>query len=121
MLKACLQNSAYKYVFYAFPQFQLCSHCSVSDIIDESTCLSAPGDDDILELDLVEHIEREAEVVLEALHGDAGVVAEAAHAAAVGRHADSAAQVRDPILGDNSKGVNKISRNTIIIIISAVK
>ena len=71
---------------------------SVSDI-DESTCVGAPGDDDILQLDLVEHVEREAEVVLEALHGDAGVVAEAAHAAAVGRHADSGAQVRDPILG----------------------
>ena len=87
----------------------------MSQIIDESTCVGAPGDDDILQLDLVEHVEREAEVVLEALHGDAGVVAEAAHAAAVGRHADSAAQVRDPILGNNSKGGNKISRNTIII------
>ena len=71
----------------------------VSQIIDESTCLGAPGDDNILQLDLVEHVEREAEVVLEALHRDAGVVAEATHAAAVGRHADSAAQVRDPVLG----------------------
>ena len=84
--------------FMLSPNFN-CVRIVVSQLIDESTCVCAPGDDDILQLDLVEHVEREAEVVLEALHGDAGVVAEAAHAAAVGRHADSAAQVRDPILG----------------------
>ena len=84
--------------FMLSPNFN-CVRIVVSQLIDESTCVGAPGDDDILQLDLVEHVEREAEVVLEALHGDAGVVAEAAHAAAVGRHADSAAQVRDPILG----------------------